>query len=176
MGTRVKFLTEAGDSQGPTTGTRACHNDACPATRKTTLIHTWHGSERKLWPNGFAGLRGIILSLGLLFSLICLTRVPAPAQSSNQGNQGNNSRARSSVLDTSRNEIPEPMTPEQKRSIMRANFEKSKSDAVELAALAKGLREVLDRPNANLLSLEVINRAEKIEKLARKIREETKGF
>jgi hypothetical protein len=59
---------------------------------------------------------------------------------------------------------------------MHANFAKSKTDAAELADLAKGLREELDKPNVNVLSFEVINRAEKIEKLAKKIREETKGF
>jgi len=64
----------------------------------------------------------------------------------------------------------------QKVSIMHANFAKSKTDAAELADLAKGLREELDKPNVNVLSFEVINRAEKIEKLAKKIREETKGF
>jgi len=57
-----------------------------------------------------------------------------------------------------------------------ANLEMSKSDAAELAALAKGLREELDKPNVDVLSLEVMNRIDKIEKLAKKIREETKGF
>jgi hypothetical protein len=68
------------------------------------------------------------------------------------------------------------LSDKQKVSIMRANFEKSKSDAAELAALAKGLREELDKPNVSVLSLGVISRAEKIEKLAKKIRDETKGF
>ena len=76
----------------------------------------------------------------------------------------------------SRTEIPESMSAQQRQSIMRANFEKSKSDAAELAALAKGLREVLDKPNINVLSPDVINRADKIERLAKKIRDETKGF
>jgi len=68
------------------------------------------------------------------------------------------------------------LSPKQKLNIMQSNFARSKTDAAELAALAKGLREELDKPNVNVLSLEVINRAEKIEKLAKKIREETKGF
>ena len=68
------------------------------------------------------------------------------------------------------------LSPKQKRLIVRANFEMSKSDAAELAALAKGLREELDKPDVNVLSLEVMNRIDKIEKLAKKIREETKGF
>ena len=68
------------------------------------------------------------------------------------------------------------LSPKQKQSIVRANFEKSKSDAAELAALAKELCKELDKPNVDVLSLEVVNRVEKIEKLAKKIRDETKGF
>ncbi len=45
-----------------------------------------------------------------------------------------------------------------------------------MASLAKDLREELNKPNADALSLEVVNLADKIEKLARKIRGETKGF
>ena len=127
-------------------------------------------------PLGIAGMRGILISWGLLITLVCLTPTLASAQSSNQGNQGSGSRARPSIADDSRNEAPEPMTPAQKLSIMRANFERSKSDAAELAALAKGLSEVLNKPSTKVLSLEVIYRAEKIEKLAKKIRDETKGF
>jgi len=126
-------------------------------------------------PHGIAGMRGIFLSWGLLITLVCFAPTPASAQSSNQGNQGG-SRARSTIPENSPNEIPEPMTPAQRLSIMRANFERSKSDAAELAALAKGLSDVLNKPSTKVLSLEVINRAEKIEKLAKKIRDETKGF
>jgi len=45
-----------------------------------------------------------------------------------------------------------------------------------MAALAKELREKLDKSNADALSLEVVNLADKIEKLAKKIRGETKGY
>jgi hypothetical protein len=45
-----------------------------------------------------------------------------------------------------------------------------------LAALAKELREELNKPNVDALSLEGMNRIEKIGKLAKKIRDETKGF
>lgn len=127
-------------------------------------------------PYGFARLPRIILSWSLLITLICLTLTPTLAQSSGQGSQSSGSHRRSPVPDNSSDEIPQPLSSEQKLSIMRANFEKSKSDAVELAALAKGLREVLNKPNVNVLSLEVINRADRIEKLAKKIREETKGY
>jgi hypothetical protein len=59
---------------------------------------------------------------------------------------------------------------------MHANFVRSKKDAAELAALAKGLREALNKPNADITSVEVVSRAVKIERLAKKIREETTGF
>jgi hypothetical protein len=68
------------------------------------------------------------------------------------------------------------LSAKQKQFILHSNFEKSKTDAAELAQLAKGLRQELDKPNANPLSAEAITRLEKIEKLAKKIREETKGF
>lgn len=69
-----------------------------------------------------------------------------------------------------------PMSAKQKQSIMHSNFVKSKSDAAELASLAKELREELNKPNVNVASLEIVSRAEKIEKLAKRIRDETKGF
>ena len=66
-----------------------------------------------------------------------------------------------------------PLTAKQKANLMHANLEKSKKDAVELASLAKALREELNQPGANGASPEVVEQAEKIEKLAKKIRDET---
>ncbi|MGD0922731.1 MAG: hypothetical protein ABSA70_13340, partial [Terriglobia bacterium] len=62
------------------------------------------------------------------------------------------------------------ITHKQKRDLLKQNFEKMKRDAEELAALAKALQEDLDKSNENLLSLQVVNRAEKIEKLAKRIK------
>ena len=64
----------------------------------------------------------------------------------------------------------------QRKSLLHANLAKSKKDAAELAALARQLREELDRPNVNSLSPESMIRLEKIERLAKKIREELKGY
>lgn len=68
-----------------------------------------------------------------------------------------------------------PLTPKQQRDMMKSNFEKMKRDADELASLAKSLQQDLDKSNQNVLSLKVLDRAEKIEKLARKIKTEAKG-
>jgi hypothetical protein len=48
--------------------------------------------------------------------------------------------------------------------------------ASELAALARLLHQELNKPNPDALSSVSIDRLEKIGKLAKKIREETKGF
>lgn len=68
-----------------------------------------------------------------------------------------------------------PLTPKQQRELMKSNFERMKRDADELAGLAKSLQQDLDKSNQNVLSLKVLDRAEKIEKLAKKIKTEAKG-
>ena len=64
----------------------------------------------------------------------------------------------------------------QKRDLMKANFEKMKRDAGELADLAKALQEELNKSNENILSLDIVEKADKIEKLAKKIKGSARGF
>jgi hypothetical protein len=68
------------------------------------------------------------------------------------------------------------LSPRQKREIAKSRFEKMKQDADDLAALAKSLQEALEKSNQNVFSLQVVEKAEKIEKLARKIKGEAKGY
>ncbi len=73
-----------------------------------------------------------------------------------------------------------PSTPtisrKQKQEILKSNFEKMKNDADELADLAKSLHEDLNKSNENVLSLKIVEKAEKIEKLAKKIKGQAKGY
>lgn len=64
----------------------------------------------------------------------------------------------------------------QRKGILKANFEKMKRDADELATLAKDLQTDLDKSSENVLSLQIIEKAEKIEKLAKKIKSAARGF
>ncbi|MBZ5565995.1 MAG: hypothetical protein LAP13_26695 [Acidobacteriia bacterium] len=64
----------------------------------------------------------------------------------------------------------------QKRELMKANYEKMKRDADELASLAKSLQEDVDKSNENVLSLHIVEKAEKIEKLAKRIKSVAKGY
>ncbi len=74
-------------------------------------------------------------------------------------------------------ESPEiPLSDKQKREMLKANFNRMKRDAKELADLAKDLRDQLDKSNENVLSLGIVEKADKIEKLARKIKSTARGF
>jgi hypothetical protein len=64
----------------------------------------------------------------------------------------------------------------QKRDLLKANFEKMKRDAGELADLAKAMQEELNKSNENILSLDIVDKADKIEKLAKKIKGTARGF
>lgn len=68
------------------------------------------------------------------------------------------------------------ITRKQRREFMKENVEKMKRDAEELAALAKALQEDLDKASENVLSLQIVDKAEKIEKLAKKIKGTARGF
>jgi hypothetical protein len=67
---------------------------------------------------------------------------------------------------------PPPLTPKQQREILKSKYEKLKQEATELADLAKSLQQDLDKSNSDVLSLRVVDRADKIEKLAKKIKNE----
>jgi len=68
-----------------------------------------------------------------------------------------------------------PLTPKQKEDLLKANFEKMKRDADELASLAKSLQDDLNKSNEHVLSLQVVEKAEKMEKLARRIKSVARG-
>jgi hypothetical protein len=66
-------------------------------------------------------------------------------------------------------------TPVQKGEAKKSSIEMTKSDVAELSALADQLRDEVRKMNPNVLSLDVIRKAEKVEKLARKIKGEANG-
>jgi hypothetical protein len=75
-------------------------------------------------------------------------------------------------------EVNEPargMTPKQRRELLKSNFEKMKRDADELTDLAKSLQDDLNKSSEHVLSLQIMEKAEKIEKLARRIKTTAKG-
>jgi hypothetical protein len=72
----------------------------------------------------------------------------------------------------------EPPKNERKREreLLKQKFEKMKENADELAELAQSLQEDLNASNENVLSVGVVQKAQKIEKLAKKIKSAARGF
>ncbi len=68
------------------------------------------------------------------------------------------------------------MIRQQKKELLKSNFQKMKRDADEVASLAKSLQEALDKSSQDILSLHVVSKAEKIEKLAKRIKETARGY
>lgn len=60
--------------------------------------------------------------------------------------------------------------------MLKDNFAKMKNNVDELAKLARSLQEDVDKSNANVLSIRIVDKADKIEKLAHKIKATAKGF
>jgi hypothetical protein len=72
--------------------------------------------------------------------------------------------------------LPPALTRKQKKDLLKQNFEKMKRNADELATLAKALQEELAKSNENVLSFQVVTKAEKIEKLAKRIKSTARGY
>jgi hypothetical protein len=67
---------------------------------------------------------------------------------------------------------PPGLTPKQQRELLKSRYEKLKQEATHLADLAKSLQQDLDKSNSDVLSLGVVDKADKIEKLAKRIKSE----
>lgn len=72
-------------------------------------------------------------------------------------------------------ESSESASRKQQKELIAHRFEQMKQDADELTTLAKSLQEELDKTSENILSLQVVEKAEKIEKLAKRIKNNAKG-
>jgi len=133
------------------------------------------------------GIRRGMLLFGLLMAIVCLTAPLAPAQQTQQITI-NPADAKTEADGHILPRVPSPeshmqyegssilLTPDQRKNLMKDRLERSKNDAAELAALANELRQELSQAHPNLHSANIAYRLERIEKLARKIREETTGF
>lgn len=68
------------------------------------------------------------------------------------------------------------MQKEQQKQINKARHEALKKDTNKLLELATELKLYVDKSNENMLSLDVMRKAEQIEKLAHNVREKMKGY
>jgi hypothetical protein len=132
------------------------------------------------------GTKAQLLLVVLLAAVACLAPLYAPAQPQQeheaqdvlQAQRGHNLDQSSSDMDRhppgGDNSIV--LSEKQRKNLLHANLMKSRKDAAELAVLARQLREELGKPNVNILSADGMYRLDKIEKLAKTIREELKAY
>ena len=78
-----------------------------------------------------------------------------------------------------REQKEDPFSVEQKREIAKQqNLQRQqelKKDTDKLLELATELKQYVDKSNENVLSMDVVKKAEQIEKLAKSVREKMKG-
>lgn len=106
-------------------------------------------------------------SLALSFLLLMLAVISVQAQS----NHGRLSDPQAPSEDASRIRMEKDMA-------KKANQERQaelRRDTEKLLKLATELKTYVDKTNENLLSVEVVNKAEEIEKLAHSVREKMRG-
>ncbi|MFZ0962523.1 MAG: hypothetical protein WAO35_16635 [Terriglobia bacterium] len=118
-------------------------------------------------------LHGFIapLGVGVVAALVLLTTAPAPsAQNPARPNPGEVSSPAGAA-----NDRAATTTPQQKGEPQKSNLDKTRADAAELSSIADQLRDELDKMNVNVFSLDVLEKTEKLEKLAKKIKEEGNG-
>ena len=124
--------------------------------------------------------RQFLVPFGVLACAILISPSPAPSRMSGPPADPQDTERHSQRIPgptTGPETSPNPgLTSKQKQALIKSNFEKTKDDAAELAEMASGLRDELNKTSVDVLSVDVIHRAEKIEKLARKIKEEAKGY
>ncbi len=81
-------------------------------------------------------------------------------------------------LDLPANPNSGPQTQLERQAMIQMERERQvalKRDTDKLLEMATGLKQSVDRTNANILSVDVIRRAQEIEKLAKSVREKMKG-
>jgi hypothetical protein len=109
--------------------------------------------------------------LAWIFFLLLLPAIPAIAQTHQAPPQGIDRTATPSEVDANRDRLAREMA-------KKANQERQaalKGDTDKLMKLAGELKDYVDKSNENILSVNVLKKAEEIEKLARSVKEKMKG-
>ena len=75
-----------------------------------------------------------------------------------------------------REKLPVALENKQRADMLKSDFEKMKRDAAELATLAQSLQEDLGKSDERILSLKIIDKAQKIERLAKRISRTAKSY
>ncbi len=131
------------------------------------------GGKRRPSNSGWPRSLGIVLlMIAIQPGTTCRVVLTAASPSLQQQTSQQGTRQQGQVTP----EAEPALTKKQKKALLKHNFEKMKLDADELAELAKSLQEDLNKSNENVLSLGVVDKADRIEKLAKRIKGTARGL
>lgn len=114
-------------------------------------------------------IRGSVLLLGAGVLAVGTLLTPSPVRSAQDPAPPKAAEALPPSSPPVQNEAALTL-PKQKDEPKKSLLEKTKTDAAELSTLADQLRDELRKMNVNVLPVDVIQKTEKVEKLARKIK------
>jgi type VI protein secretion system component VasF len=124
-------------------------------------------------------MRDVLCTVALL--LLLLPNLPAqeapPSPQPGELPSGSPKRAHERIkreLSDETGVAPSPAPPHSSRPNPE-NYRRLKQDADELLRLAAELRHSVEKSNSNALSLDVVNKAEQIEKLAKRVKKAMKN-
>jgi hypothetical protein len=106
-----------------------------------------------------------------MLSLFLLLEIPGRAQDPSSRPQRRDMGSAAPEGDDAREQLARDMA-------KKANLERQaalKADTEKLVKLSGELKDYVDKSNENILSLDVLKKAEEIEKLARSVKERMKG-
>lgn len=122
-------------------------------------------------------MRSAILTLLLLFSAACFAQqAPAQPPDASTGLPAATQEETDPQFHRRRNdETLDKMEKDQQKQLNLDRQKQLQKDTERLLTLATELKQYVDRTNENILSLEVMKKAEEIEKLAHQVRDKMKA-
>ena len=112
------------------------------------------------------------LSLCLLFAISSNAQIPSPRQGGPPAQPG---RGESSPTTGDGDENQERLARDMAKKANQSRQALLKADTDRLLKLAVELKDSVDKSNENVLSLDVVKKAEEIEKLAHSVKDKMKG-
>jgi hypothetical protein len=115
-------------------------------------------------------LRGFLFLFGAGVVAASVLMMPGPVRSAQDPAPAKNTAALPSPSPV--NDQAALISTGEKGEPNKSKLDKTKADAAELSALADQLRDELNKMNVNVFSLDVIQKTQEVEKLAKKIKGE----
>ena len=117
----------------------------------------------------------IVMRWLVLLLLVGLTRVPVLQAEAQEPSQTQIQLPRTPAEDTVEDEARRKFERDQQKKANEERFQKVKDDTEKLVQLSNELKEYVGKANEHTLSLDVIKKAEEIERLAKSVKDKMRA-